>query len=274
MVIATFFLLIAIDYSKRESVSPIKMLYMGILGTLVVYFAWQPDAFVRASWYGYPSFDVSGRLRIAVGVLLLTYGLSLCYYVLIIFLKSPTNLKKDALMLFIGSIIVGIITPIVLVLTDLVFTVPIGVLIMAIVFVKEPKIFFVLPFKANRLTVIHNLSGMSLYDYQWSETEIEEHLLAGLLQAVKQMSIEVLRKGEIKEIILTNGSLIFYQSQYITVGLLASKISNYLKDCLEKFTFAFERKFESDIKTKYVEYSRFSVARELINEYFEFVVKY
>lgn len=49
VVVALFFLLIAIDYSKRELVSPVKMLYVGILGVLVVYFAWQPDAFVEST---------------------------------------------------------------------------------------------------------------------------------------------------------------------------------------------------------------------------------
>lgn len=34
VVIATFFLLVAIDYSKRESIDPFKMLFFGILGSL------------------------------------------------------------------------------------------------------------------------------------------------------------------------------------------------------------------------------------------------
>ncbi len=276
MVLSTFFLFIAIDTSTRESIDPYKMLLFGILGGLVIYFAFLPGSIVESTWYGYPSLTWSGMLRITASLLILTYGTFLCYYSLLTFIKSPKILKKDALILLIGSLTVGVIGVIVHILTDLVFPIAFGVIIMAIAFVKEPKLFFVLPFRAHRLTVIHNKTGMSLYDYNWSETEIEEQLLAGLLQAVRKMSLEVLKKGNIEEIIFSQGVLIFYQSKNITAGLLASKASKYLKECVEKFTMAFEEKFEEELveAQKYIDTSHYFSSIELIEDYFEFVPKH
>ena len=265
-----FFLLIAIDFSMRESINPYKMLYVGIIGAMLIYFTWQPDAFVESTLYGYPSFMVSYQLRIILGLVLLTYGFSLCHFIFVIYLKSPMSLKRDALILLIGSLIIGIVTPIFLILTDLVFTVPIGVIIMAYVFVKEPKIFYILPFEAHRLTIVHNITEMALFDYKWSETEKDIYLLPRLVLALNQLSIDVLKKGDIEEVILSSGILLFHKSRNITCGLVASKASKYLKGCLERFAIAFEKQFEMELSemTEAVENLPYFLANDLVDEIF------
>jgi hypothetical protein len=271
MVIATFFLFLAIDYSTRESIEPIKMLFLGVLGSLVIYYAYLPDSIVDSIWYGFPSLNWSGMLRILAGILIVFYGFLLCYFSLITYLKSPKALKSDALILLMGSLTVGLIGTIIHILTDIVIVVAFGVLLMAIAFMREPKIFYVLPFKANRLTVIHNKTGIPLYDYKWTEEHTESILLGGLLKAMSEMTLEILKRGDIEEMKLSHGILLFYQSKGITVGLLTSKTSKYLKECLEKFTNAFEQKFENELNAtdkKYVEPNNYISSIELIERYF------
>jgi len=270
IVFAFFFLIIAIDYAMRERISSIKMLLFGGLGTLVVYLTFLPESIIDSLWYGYPSFEWAGMLRIFGIIVILLYGLFLVYFSIITYIKCPNYLKKNAIILLSGSFIAGVIGVVIYIFIDTVFTAAIGTSIMTIAFAREPKIFFVLPYKVDRLTVIQNKSGITLFDYKWADSEIPDVLLGGLLQGVKNISVEVIQKGELKEIILTNGTLLFFLDRHITVGLLISKTSNYLRKCLKQFSIAFEQEFDKDLSLmqEFVEASRFNSAIKLVEFYF------
>ena len=210
IVVSLFFLIIAIDNAMREAISSLKMLLFGILGTFVSYFAFLPDSIVDRNKMGYPSFSWTGLLEIFGSLTLLLYGLYICYFSFITYIKCPDYLKNNALLLLSGSLLLGIVGVFITVFTELIFPAAIGMIIMAIAFAREPKIFFVLPYKVDRLTVIQNKSGITLFDYKWVESDIQDVLLGGLLQGVKNISIEVIKKGELKEIILTQGTLLFF----------------------------------------------------------------
>ena len=270
IVISFFFLIIAIDYAMNERVSSIKMLIFGILGAFVSYFAFLPGSLVDSVWGGYPSFKWYGMLELSGSLMILSYGLLLCYFSFITYIKSPGYLKNNALILLLGSLIIGIVGVVVTVLTDQIFPAAIGMVVMAIAFAREPKIFFVIPYKVDRLTVIQTRSGITLFDYKWAESEIQDLLLGGLLQGVKNISVEVLKKGEIKELVLTHGTLLFFLDKNITIGLLVSKTSKYLRKCLEQFSLAFEKKYNKELSLaeEFVESSRFNQASDLVEFYF------
>ena len=270
IVISFLFLIIAIDYAMKERISSVKMLIFGILGAFVTYFAFLPESLVDYVWGGYPSFKWHGMLELSGSLMILLYGLLLSYFSFLTYIKSPDYLKSNALILLIGSLIIGIVGVIITVFTDQIFPAAIGMIVMAVAFAREPKIFFVLPYKVDRLTVIQTKSGITLFDYKWVESEIQDLLLGGLLQGVKNISLEVLKKGEIKEIVLAHGTLLFYLDKNITIGLLVSKTSKYLKKCLEQFSVAFEKKYKKELTlaVEFVEASRFDQASDLVNFYF------
>jgi len=270
IVIAFLFLIIAVDYAMKERVSSIKMLIFGILGAFVIYFAFLPESIVDSVWGGYPSFKWHGMLELSGSLMILLYGLLLCYFSIITYIKCPDYLKTNALILLIGSVIIGIVGVVITVLTDQIFPAAIGIILVAIAFAREPKIFYVLPYKVDRLTVIQTKSGITLFDYKWVESEIQDLLLGGLLQGVKNISVEVLKKGELKEIVLTHGNLLFFLDKNITIGLLVSKTSKYLRKCLEQFSFAFEKKYNKELTLaeEFVESSRFDHASDLVEFYF------
>ncbi|MFX1258880.1 MAG: hypothetical protein ACFFAN_13565 [Promethearchaeota archaeon] len=190
-----------------------------------------------------------------------------------IYLKAPMELKKITLTFLIGTLLSGVVGVFVYIFTELLLPIAIGILLMAISFAKEPKIIHILLFKAYRLIVFHNNTGLSAYEYKWSETEIEKHLIAGLLQAVRQMGIFVLELGEVSEIKLSQGTLILHRSRNITTGLVTSKTSLYLNECIKKFSEAFEKKFETNLNSShtYLNESDFNSGGDLIDEFFTYV---
>ena len=64
--------------------------------------------------------------------------------------------------------------------------------------------------------------------------------------------------------------LLFFLDKNINIGLLASKTSKYLRKCLEKFSIAFEQKFDKVLAQAkdFIEASRFNSASELVEFYF------
>ena len=138
--------------------------------------------------------------------------------------------------------------------------------------IKQPKIFYVLPFRAFRLTVIYRGSGISWYDYKWTESElIDDILLSGLLHALQSMSEDVIKRGHIKEVILEEGVLIFQITEHTIIGLLSSKGSKVLRQGLQEFSSAFEQKFHNILKTEANIMDNFKSASELIQEHFEYI---
>jgi hypothetical protein len=103
---------------------------------------------------------------------------------------------------------------------------------------------------------------------------ITESVFTGFLNAIEIMSEEVMHVGGILDIQLNEGILIVYRSEYITVGLLASKASKLLRDCVNNFTNDFEFKFESHLKKLCIDMNVYSSANEFINKYFSIIPYY
>lgn len=62
-------------------------------------------------------------------------------------------------------------------------------------------------------------------------------LLGGLLKGIIEISKFALDKGYIKEVQLDNGFLLVNKLDKILVGVMTTRSSNYLENCIERFTF-------------------------------------
>jgi hypothetical protein len=182
------------------------------------------------------------------------------YFWIKIRLNAPNSAKFYANVILVGVLIMG---P-----GSLLFYIAIS-----IGFAKEPKLPYILPFKAYRLTVIDK-SGIPLFTYNWAPLKdlVEKELFSGMLQAVSAFVDESLRKGDIREIRLAEALLILQPSnQFPIVSVLfTNKSSQSLKHALDIFTTRFvedfSQHFAPPINTKL-----FNAASDLVSDFFSFV---
>ena len=137
--------------------------------------------------------------------------------------------------------------------------------------IRNPKLLCILPFCVDRLLIIDNKSGLPLFDFQFSTQKIDDILFSGLIQGLQQMSIEVLQKGQIKQISLESGVLTFRKMNCFTVGLLASRNSQMLDRSFNAFTNAFEKQFGAVVQQFNGNRNAFDGANSLVHEYFGYV---
>ena len=273
-IVLSYCLVLALDYISRDSIDPKKLVLFTGLGminlTLLMY--WQFHSTIATS-YGY--FNTAFTFIIAV----IWFG-----YTFKIYIKSPINLKKYALLNFIGGILIGIITPLQVVLSSLwggsnlnILLVSLGLLLAAIAFSKEPKLSGILPFRVFNITIIDAVSGNSVFSHDWDRKEglMDDTLFSSLLQAISTILNEAIRKGNVKEIYLDEAVVILKRSQKYPVAyvLITSKSSKSLRHALDSFADKFDTRFSkyfSDMSNLEV----FLPAYEFIHECFPFVPEY
>ena len=78
-------------------------------------------------------------------------------------------------------------------------------------------------------------------------------------------------RGGVSSISLEQGVLILEKREYITVGLLASKVSKFLRDCLSDFADQFEKRFAIELAQDPNELHHFNAASDLIDETFAYI---
>jgi len=268
-----FFFLIFINRTSRVTINPLVIGFICALTSLILLLSFYPESIIIYYGFGYPSLKTSGILSFMGNFALMFYSLSANYWSLKILMKAPKELKKPAVVLFIGTLLTFIAYLIWSI--QYLLGIPLGIIvngigsfIVAIAIIKEPKVLYILPFTAYRLVVIHGKYGISLFNYIWSEEKIDNEIFSGLLFALQKSSIEVLKKGEMELITLENGILILKRSENITVGLLSSKCSSFLVDCIGKFTKEFEKKYQHYLSSKIYRTDQFNSAIELVEKYF------
>jgi len=275
MLIGMFlFLVVAINYIMKDRLYSTNLIIIIIISTLLVYSMFQQPVVSIVLINGFYT-------PIALGVfsffseLLTSIGLLIAFYWgLKTFLYSPPFIKKEARIFFLGTIIMSIITlftyflyfffPIFLILYSVVFS--LGALIFMTAIIKEPKLLYILPFEINRI-LVKDREGFPLFDHDWSDSNISDTIFSGFINAVQIMSEEVIHKGGILDITLSDGILVLRESEFITVGLIASKPSKLLRKSLINFSDEFQIKFLKLLKTNCKEIEKYD-AYELLEKYF------
>lgn len=213
-------------------------------------------------------------------ILMLTGGFLMSFYLFKIYRVAPSNLKMNSLFSLIGGIIFSITPLIFLVIFQqstglLVLFSSIGMLtIVSAVFIKNPKLAFILPFKVIRLSVINSNSGILLFSHNWTAgKEIkDDDMVSAMFQGIIMILRESLGKGDIKEINLENAIVIAQKSSTYPVFyiLIATRTSKSLKNSLNSFAKHFEVKFSS-ILEKPTDFGKLSAATEIILDVFSYL---
>jgi hypothetical protein len=146
--------------------------------------------------------------------------------------------------------------------------------IVTAVFFRNPKLAFILPFKAMRLNVMNSDSGTLLFSHNWKPgKEIkDDDIVSMMFQGIITILKESLGKGDLQEINLENAVVIAQRSiQFpILYLLIATNTSRSLKHGLNSFIKRFEVKFFNLIENS-IDMSVFSSASEIILQSFSFL---
>jgi hypothetical protein len=226
-----------------------------------------------------------------VGPLRVLQVIFLVYYVLVYFSwsyltwkRAPKELKKLVNFLLFGSILFSFVTAFMYSLGGIVkifnaigfITHSLGALFTIIVIWKDPRIIYILPFKAYRILVVDTNAGTGLFKYDWAELKaVDENIFSMVLQAVGSILDEVLKKGEIREIKMDQAVLLIQHEKKSPVAsvLVTSKSSKSLKYGLKKFNSEFIETFQSQFDGLY-EVSRFRDAKKIVERIFDFIPIY
>lgn len=269
-----FCLILALDFISKDSIDIKKMMLFTALGSIeIILLTFLYTHSIISQTFDY--FNTAFTFLLAV----IWFG-----YTFKIYLKTPVNLKRYSLLNFIGGILIGIITPLEVLLSSLwgginlnILLVSVGLLCAAVAFSKEPKLSGILPFKVFNITIIDAISGNSVFSHDWDKREglMDDTLFSSLLQAISTIFNEALRKGNVKEIFLDEAVVILKRSQKYPVAyvLITSKSSKTLRHALDSFADKFDTRFSkyfSDMSNLEV----FLPAYEIIHECFPFVPEY
>jgi len=271
----SMFFIIGINFMIKETINSIILILAFGAGVLLCYLAFQPDAIGFEFEWGYLVINPVGMFEVLEDFLVFLIFIPVFYWGLKTWLNAPVLIRKEALIFFIGIIIAAPITasvfifyywdPSFILYSDIILG--LGTFIMCIAIFKEPKLLYILPFTVYRIVVKDN-EGYPLFDHDWSESDIDEPIFTGFINAVQLMSEEVMKIGGLVNIDLAEGILILNESEYITVGLVSSKSSKLLRDSLTRFTNDFEVIFQRNLKKSIRDKKEYATAYSLIEKYF------
>ncbi|MFX1389326.1 MAG: hypothetical protein ACFE9Z_04590 [Promethearchaeota archaeon] len=273
----TFFFILFFNNIIQESYYTIGLILTCCLGFLLIFLATQPNIVQVVIENGSEKFVLTGLINIIYKIFNLLFVSYLFVWGLKTWLNSPFYQKRKSFFCFIGSLIFfsGFIFdtfqsgfPILSIFTLL--SNFFGLLIYTIILSINVKILYVLPYTVYRISVRDN-NGNPLYDHDWTDMNITETVFTGFLNAIEIMSEEVMHVGGILDINLNKGILFVIRTKYITVGLLASKSSKLLRDCVINFANDFEVKFERFLKVSCTDMKEYKSAYELITKYFSII---
>jgi ABC-type multidrug transport system fused ATPase/permease subunit len=274
-------IIIFIELSRKENVSSVKITALFVIEIALLYVNFLPGGREVIPGYGVHN---KGILRIFQIIFLL-------YFVFLYFMwsyqtwkKAPHELKRLTTLLLFGSILFSIVTALMYALGSFIkifnsvgfFINGIGAFITVFVILKEPKIIYILPFKAYRILVVDTNEGLTLFKYDWAKLgEVEENIFSTVLQSVGSILDEILKKGEVREIQMDRAVLLIQHDKKYPIAsvLITSKSTKSLRYSLKVF-------YDQFISTFYTlgddlhEVSKFEDATSLIKTIFDFVPEY
>lgn len=277
-----------VDSISMEHIEPFKLVLFTTIGTLLVVFTFNADSIVDDVFpNGELSLAMSGDLRIVTGILSLMIGLIMVYYMIRIHLVAPKGLKKYSLLSVIGALVLGVLAP-VLIGTGVSTYIPgigllpvtLGALLMSIAFVLQPKLAYVLPFKAVQVQVIDIELGASLYTHVWDKKnfeEINELLFSGMISGISHFIDETLKKGYIRQVVVDEAVLLIensYDNRRLAFVLVANNSSPSLKKALELFAKRFVTTYPIRHEIGMIDEKEFVKTSQIVEKCFPFVPKY
>ncbi|MFX0094164.1 MAG: hypothetical protein ACFFBD_20670 [Candidatus Hodarchaeota archaeon] len=280
-----FFTVLLSDSISRDSVDPIKLSITAILATGFVFTSMDPNGVAIIETNGEKFLFFTGSFGIFASSLVGLTMILWLYYNANIYRNAPKNLKSYAKISFFGALLFffGTLFAIIFRLNYIIpgihrLPFDIGLLIIAIVFAKQPKLAFILPFKASKITVFND-NGIPLFTHIWSTPDelVEDALFTGMLTGIGAVLSESLGKGNLREIQLDQARLLLQRSEQfrVTCGLVATQSSQILRQSLNTFANRFFQDFSGNLADlEIINPEDFASASELVVECFPFVPEY
>ena len=270
-----FFFILFVNNIIRETYYSIGLVVSCCLGISLIILGFQPNAVIIVENLIVESYIPNGLFNIIQIIFWYLFLGYFFYWGYKTWSASPFYLRKKAFISLIGiSIFVfGGGISYFFYYTDAFFIIVfyilnfIGLIILTIIISTNFKLLHILPYLVYRISV-RDHKGNSLYDHDWSDLNISETIFTGFLNAINIMSEEVMNIGGIVDINLNEGILFINRSEYIIVGLVASKASKLLRDCVVNFSNDFEQKFKRLLKKSCSDKELYRSAYELITKYF------
>ncbi len=266
-------MLALIDSVSRDSIDPRKFsIALLVLGA---------DALLFIIYFNNSELVIVPILIVAtVG---LVFGVIWLYFCILIYRNVPRSLKRPALLNIVGAILISIMYIIAnRYISGLSKYIPsidrmfqaVGALMHAFIFGKYDQLFYVLPFKTQRLITFGTTDGISLFTHTWHrpDRQIDEDLFSSMLQGMSMLVNESLKKGNVMEIKMEQGVLLISQDGKHPVAsvLVTSKTSRVLRDGLAAFNRQFIERFAQHLgRSESVEV--FSDAKKLVDSCFAFI---
>jgi hypothetical protein len=274
-------IIVFIELSRKERVSPLKITILFILEFVllsVTFLIPASENYDVIQGYGVHN---KGILRIIQVIFLLYFVFQYFIWTIQTWKKAPPKFKRLATWLLFGSTLFSIVTVLMYAMGGVIklfnslafFTNGIGAFITIIVILKDPKIIYILPFKAYRILVLDTNEGIALFRYDWAEIgKVEENIFSMVLQAVGSVLDEILKKGEVREIQMDRAILLIQHDKRIPIAsvLVTSKSTKSLRYGLRVFNEEFISRFYTD-DIDFHEVSKFKDASLLVEKIFEFV---
>jgi hypothetical protein len=274
-----FFMIFLFDIVSRESTDPIKLVLVTIITTghavLIL-------TLTIGEVSGWLSLEVAMQLLNLIALLNIVdsaaFGFIYLYYIMRIHLNAPKNVRKFSGISLAGALFVGMLI-FVPVTNDLEITITIliastGFLVSATMWFLEPRLAYILPFRALRLIVIETQGGLPIYTHIWNSKDqvADNALFGGMLQGIGLILNEAVGKGNVQEISLDKATLIInnHEQQSIAFVLITTHSSKSLRIALDYFAERFLTKFSKDLD-KTGEVFRFATTSELVEECFPFI---
>ena len=254
LIISSYFVNLSVDTITRDSIDIYKMIFTTLISSFIVILsldldnfpAFNPDAIIidDAGVSLYPT--MNGNFKLAVMIASFMLVSIAVYGSLKILIHTPKNLKKYSLLNVFGTYLWGM-QPIWIQMTTLEQNYPgiatgsmaLGLLIITITFLKEPKLAYILPFKAYRILLQRTDNGIVLFQHDWHqlETEFSEKTFSGMMQAINTMFDKTLNKGNVRKIKFDEAEITFKVSGEVSLVcvLISSDSSITLRTSFNKF---------------------------------------
>ena len=271
----TLSLVIGITYITRENFYSYGFIVVVGLSVLFIYLGFQPNAIIIQIQEGNIWLLWTGLFSIIAMILTAITLVYMFYWGIKTLKNAPFLIKKEAYLFFLGIFfgsvvamgfyILYLIEPFYIIASNIALL--IGLVIITLSVMIEPKLLYILPFTVYRI-VVKDREGYPLFDHDWSKSEISENIFTGFINAIQLMSEEIMNIGGLLDIQLKDGILILHESENVTVGLITSKSSKLLSSSVTNFTRDFENKFEKFLKEGNKDMKEFESAHELIERHF------
>ncbi len=279
-----FFWIAALDTMARDAIGYPKMVAITVAAVVVVFASFLPGAItVVPSAWGEGIKSITGAFGLSVSSYIILSKAFLAYYFTKIYKNLPVSMKGfDAILFLVAGLTSVVIFPLNVIFSLYRFIPCFPAVVYAILstlitipLVRIPKLAFVLPFKALRLMVVENGSGLTLFTHLWEHGRklINEDLFSGLVQGMSMALKESMGDaGELSEIKMDQGVLLLHRvlGQPVMYMLASTRASRTLRDALRDFGTKFGKQYGSCFSCAN-DTSQFDSASTLVEECFPFI---